>query len=246
MRIDIANFIIKSENKTLIDGVNLSIESGKITALIGASGSGKTILSTAIIGFLARNLKFSGEVLLDNQKVNPKWLFSNIMQNPRSAFNPLFSIKNSIIETMKARKTYGKDSDKEIERVLKSVLLDCSTLDLYPHQLSGGMLQRVMIAISILSKTKFLIADEPTSDLDLISQKGVLEILENLKNSGIGILLITHDFSVVARLADYIYVLNSGKIVEHAKSKEIFYHPKNEITKSMLKAHLSLYGEKLC
>ena len=243
MNIEARNFNIFYQDKLLVKNASLSISKGKVTALVGNSGSGKTVLSSALMGVVAKNLSISGELFLNNEPcINSKNLFCAIMQNPRTAFNPLFSIQDCIVETMRARKlTIDK---KLIIEELERLGLKSEVLSLYPHQLSGGMLQRVMILIALLSQANFLIADEATSDLDLLSQKAVLEILEGLKNR-FGILLITHDFGVVARLADEVLVMSDGEIVEREKVLDIFNNPRSKTVQDLLNAHLKLYGDDI-
>lgn len=233
----INNLSIKYENQFLVNNVNMSIKAKQITALLGLSGSGKSLIATAIMGYVASNLKLSGKIYQKNNTLNAN--IACIMQNPRTAFNPLFSIKNIFYETLKAKNL--KIDDKNIEEILNKVKLDTNILNLYPHECSGGMLQRVMIALALISKASFIIADEPTSDLDLISQAAILNILEDISKE-VGILLITHDFGVVARLANYVYVMNNSQIIEEANCIEIFKNPKNQITKDLINSHLSLYG----
>ena len=225
----------------LLDEISLKIQSGKIVALLGSSGSGKSLIATTIMGYLANNLKMSGDIALKSDEVlKDKLAF--IMQNPRTAFNPLFSIRNCVYESLEAR---GLEKDNvRIVNVFNSVGLEESVLNLHPHECSGGMLQRVMIAIALLSNTSFIIADEPTSDLDLLSQAAVLDILESLKiHENMGILLITHDFGVVARLADYVYIIENGRIIEQNDCLELFLNPKTDLSTKLIKAHLALYGE---
>lgn len=235
-KIIVKNLNIFYKDTALVNDVSMNIQSGKITALLGLSGSGKSLIATAIMGYVANNLKLSGSICLgDNSKQN----IACIMQNPRTAFNPLFSIKNCFYETLKARNL--KIDNEYIKEILNKVKLNESVLNLYPHECSGGMLQRIMIALALVSRAKFIIADEPTSDLDLISQAAVLDILEEI-SSKIGILLITHDFGVVARLADYVYVMDNARIVEEATCIDIFKNPQANITKELINSHLSLYG----
>ncbi|MBZ7994778.1 ABC transporter ATP-binding protein [Campylobacter canadensis] len=225
----------------LLDEINIKVSSGKIIALLGSSGSGKSLLATTIMGYLANNLKLSGNISLKSgEALKNKLAF--IMQNPRTAFNPLFSIRNCVYESLQA---WGLKKDIErIKNVFNSVGLEENILSLYPHECSGGMLQRVMIAIALLSNASFIIADEPTSDLDLLSQAAVLDILEKLKQEkNMGILLITHDFGVVARLADYVYIIEEGKIIEQNDCLKLFLNPKTSLSSNLIKAHLALYGE---
>lgn len=235
----IDSLTIKNGDLVLVDDVSIELSSDKIVALIGKSGSGKTLTVSAINQMIPSNLSAKFELFLDDKKLDKKLvkrLFSNIMQNPRTAFNPLHAIKFTVKESLKAL-NLKFDKDKILE-IFNEVNLSSDVYDMYPFELSGGMLQRVMIAIALLQETPFLIADEPTTDLDLLVQKNVLDILKKINK---GILIITHDAGVVAKLADEVYVMDSGKIVEFGSSKEIFYSPKCDATKRLLKAHFDLY-----
>lgn len=234
--IKVNNLSIFENEKTIVDNINFSLTFGKTLALLGPSGSGKSLIATAIMGYVASNLRLNADIAFEN--INQKQDLAFIMQNPRTAFNPLFTISNCILESLKAKNI--KRNDDKINEVLKSVELDKSILKLYAHQCSGGMLQRVMIAIALLSDAKFIIADEPTSDLDLLSQKAVLDILKKLN---IGLLLITHDFGVVAHLADDVCVIESGRILEKNTCINLFKSPKTQLSKNLINAHLALYGD---
>lgn len=240
--VKIKNLNIFLKEKRLLIDINLSLQSGKITALIGKSGSGKTIIATSLNGFLASNLSLNSELILNEEKIKsfPKGFFANIMQNPASAFNPLHTMGYTAKESLKALSL--KFDKNEVIETFKSVGLSQKVYELYPFEMSGGMLQRAMISIALLQKSPFIIADEPTTDLDLIVQSKILNILKNIcKEKNVGILLITHDFGVVAKMADDVFVIDSGEIIENANVKEIFNNPKHEITKTLINAHLSLY-----
>lgn len=371
--LEIKNLSVASAQKSLVNGIDLRLQSGKITALVGKSGSGKTLSALAICGFLPPNLRCEGEILLDgaqirngelvrenskkfslsrslfkngsrssgaansargdisggaglnlrgdelaggsaNEKPQIKtgaaeilqsgengifqndvtWnfrrldrqegpcglnlkddeaqavlqpsaqkqphnstsqstaqrgsgkIFANIMQNPRTAFNPLLSMRAHIVETMRAAGGFGEGARGEIAQTLRSVGLDESVLGLYPHQLSGGQLQRVMIALALFTRARFIIADEPTTDLDLAVQSTILRLLRQIASErGIGILLITHDFGVTASIADRVAVMSEGEIVERGSVREIFAAPQQAVTKELIAAHLSLYGGEL-
>nr|WP_314119614.1 ATP-binding cassette domain-containing protein [uncultured Campylobacter sp.] len=357
--LEIKSLSVASAQKSLVNGVNLRLQSGKITALVGKSGSGKTLSALAICGFLPPNLRCEGEILLDgaqirngelvrenskkfslsrnlfkngsrgsgaadgaqnlgaansvrgdisggaglnlrgdelaggsaNEKPQIKAsanekprirtsggvgedlkggatkilqngedkilqsaaaqrgggkIFANIMQNPRTAFNPLLSMLAHIAETMRAAGSFGEGARGEIAQTLRSVGLDESALGLYPHQLSGGQLQRVMIALALFTRARFIIADEPTTDLDLAVQSTILRLLRQIASErGIGILLITHDFGVTASIADRVAVMSEGEIVERGSVREIFAAPQQAVTKELIAAHLSLYGGEL-
>lgn len=356
--LEIKNLSVASAQKSLVNGIDLRLQSGKITALVGKSGSGKTLSALAICGFLPPNLRCEGEILLDgaqirngelvrenskkfslarslfkngsrsggaadgvqnlgaansargdisggaglnlrgyelagsaNEKPQIKAseseeprirtsggvgedlkggatkilqngedkilqsaaaqrgsgkIFANIMQNPRTAFNPLLSMRAHIVETMRAAGGFGEGARGEIAQTLRSVGLDESVLGLYPHQLSGGQLQRVMIALALFTRARFIIADEPTTDLDLAVQSTILRLLRQIASErGIGILLITHDFGVTASIADRVAVMSEGEIVERGSVREIFAAPQQAVTKELIAAHLSLYGGEL-
>lgn len=356
--LEIKSLSVASAQKSLVNGIDLWLQSGKITALVGKSGSGKTLSALAICGFLPPNLRCEGEILLDGAQIrngklvreNSKKfslsrslfkngsrssgaadgvqnldvtdsargdisggaglnlrgdelagsaneepqiktsagekprirtsggasedlkgsageilqngedkilqsaaaqrgsgkIFANIMQNPRTAFNPLLSMRAHIAETMRAAGSFGEGARGEIAQTLRSVGLDESVLGLYPHQLSGGQLQRVMIALALFTRARFIIADEPTTDLDLAVQSTILRLLRQITSErGIGILLITHDFGVTASIADRVAVMSEGEIVERGSVREIFAAPQQAVTKELIAAHLSLYGGEL-
>lgn len=216
------NLCIANGDRILLEGVGFEIVAGETTALMGTSGSGKSLSSLALQGIIARNLKLvSGEVLLDGRVLDEREIvegrgkiYSSILQNPRTCFNPLLSLKSHIKESLDALgKEYVQD---EVERILGEVGLESSALAHYPHELSGGMLQRAMIAISLLSGARFIIADEATTDLDMVVEYRILELLKRLqKERGLGILLISHDRRVVEFMADRAYMIDRGKMCEY-------------------------------
>ncbi|MDL0089965.1 ATP-binding cassette domain-containing protein [Campylobacter gastrosuis] len=209
--------------------IKFSLKRSKITALIGKSGSGKSLSAAAIFGFTPPNFKSSTKIGVSTDKI------AMIMQNPRTAFNPLLTLY-----------THAKESGASKAQILEAfsdAQLQEAVLKKYPFELSGGMLQRAMIALSILKKPEFLIADEPTTDLDLIMQSKILELLLNLRaKKGLGILLITHDFGVVYKMADEILVMSGGKIVERGSKDEIFNAPKTAYTKELLGSYYAFKG----
>lgn len=217
-RLALANISVSFGAKPLLTDISISLECGQITALIGRSGSGKTLCALALQGLLPPNLTISGEVLLDDSPYKPSLrkrrakspIVISILQNPRTYFNPLYTIKSHIAESLRA---WGKPYDlKQISSLLHRLGLDSSVLHRYAFEMSGGELQRVMILIALLADAQFLIADEPTSDLDAIATKELLEILRRAaKELGKGVLLITHDHRLM-RIADVSYHIDSGKI----------------------------------
>ncbi|WP_395148853.1 ABC transporter ATP-binding protein [uncultured Helicobacter sp.] len=228
--IHIKNLSVCANDTLLLDSINLSITRGAITALLGASGSGKSLCMRTISNSLPSNLtQICGTISIDNSPMhNASTYISHILQNPQSYFNPLFSIRSHCQETLKVlHKPYDTH---HIHRTFKeSGFKDTdieSVLNAYPFMLSGGMLQRAMIAIALLRETPFLLADEPTSNLDTHTQEEILATLVKLRDTKhIGILLVTHDMSIVARLADRFYTIQKGK-VHTSKREDIILPPK--------------------
>lgn len=216
----IKNLSVCAGDVCLLDSINLTLARGTMTALLGASGSGKSLCMRALSASLPTNLtQTSGEILLNGFPLSRdhSTLFSHILQNPQSYFNPLFSIQSHCHETLKAlRKTYDKSRVYQAfrESGFRSDEIE-SVLGAYPFMLSGGMLQRAMIAIALLRESPFLLADEPTSNLDAHIQEEILATLLSLRDSKhIGILLITHDVAMAARLADRFYHIDKGYMRE--------------------------------
>ncbi|CAM3469493.1 nickel ABC transporter permease subunit NikC [Helicobacter labetoulli] len=205
----------------LLSSIDLELKRGECVALLGRSGSGKSLIAYALQSFLADNLtQTSGEVRLNGVVVNPisyrGRAFISIMQNPRTCFNPLLTLHAHCKESLKALK---KPYDKAfILECFQQARLDSKYLESYPFELSGGMLQRAMIALALLTQAPFIIADEPSSDLDKRKADEILSTLKNLqKQKSLGILLITHDLEVVAQNADSVNVISQGKIIEKGK-----------------------------
>lgn len=254
--LEIKNLNVSFGEKQLVQDVNLTLRMDKITGLIGQSGSGKSLTSLEILGFLPPNLRGKCEIWLDGERINfRKGFFANVMQNPRTAFNPLNSMKSHAKETIKARNLREKfhtqnganlkdkfdrnsNINDEIKSAFKSAGLSEDVLELYPPQMSGGMLQRAMIALTLLARPKFIIADEPTTDLDLLSQKKVLDMLSDLAiKSGVGMLIITHDFGVIRHICDEVFVMENGRLIEHGSVADVFENPQSDGAKQIIGAY---------
>ena len=254
--LEIKNLNVSFGEKQLVQDVNLTLRMDKITGLIGQSGSGKSLTSLEILGFLPPNLRGKCEIWLDGERINfRKGFFANVMQNPRTAFNPLNSMKSHAKETIKARNLREKfhiqnganlkdkfdrnlNINDEIKSAFKSAGLSEDVLELYPPQMSGGMLQRAMIALTLLARPKFIIADEPTTDLDLLSQKKVLDMLSDLAiKSGVGMLIITHDFGVIRHICDEVFVMENGRLIEHGSVTDVFENPQSDGAKQIIGAY---------
>jgi len=249
-RIDLQNLVLEAD-RPLVKGVSLTLRRGRVLALVGGSGSGKSLTCAAMLGVLPAGVRqTAGQILADGRLIAPDCLrgmkIATIMQNPRSAFNPLHTMTTHARETCLA---LDKPSDaRALIAALEAVGLEEASrvLKLYPFEMSGGMLQRMMIAIVMLCDAPFIIADEPTTDLDAVAQSRILELLDSIMQTRApGMLLVTHDMGVVARLADDVAVMDNGVIVEQGEVDALFRAPTHPVTRGLVSAHLALYGMEL-
>ncbi|ELW9442246.1 nickel import ATP-binding protein NikD [Pluralibacter gergoviae] len=243
--------IILEAGRPLVHGVSLTLRRGRTLALVGGSGSGKSLTCAALTGTLPAGVRQTGgQILADGAAGSPQRLrgtaIATIMQNPRSAFNPLLTMAAHLRETCRA---LGRPADDAtLRHALAAVGLEQAgrVLKCYPFEMSGGMLQRVMIAVALLAEAPFMIADEPTTDLDAVAQARILDLLDAIMHrQRPGLLLVTHDMGVVARLADDVAVMHEGRIVEQRDVAALFRTPQHPVTRSLIAAHLALYGEEL-
>lgn len=249
-QIELNNITLQAA-QPLVHGVTLTLKRGRVLALVGGSGSGKSLTCAAALGILPAGVRqTAGEIRADGKAVSPSALrgikIATIMQNPRSAFNPLHTMATHARETCRA---LGRPADDAtLIAALEAVGLEKASraLTLYPFEMSGGMLQRMMIAMAVLSDAPFIIADEPTTDLDVVAQARILDLLAQIMQSRApGMLLVTHDMGVVARLADDVAVMAHGKIVEQGDVETLFRAPQHTVTRGLVGAHLALYGREL-
>jgi nickel transport system ATP-binding protein len=248
-----ATAVIDGQRRLLVDDLSLTVRQGRILALVGASGSGKSMTCSAALGVLPPGVEQThGHVTIDGVAYDAAALrgrhVATIMQNPRSAFNPVRSMRDHADETLRALGMQVSGAAARIKDCMRSAGLEDvdNILGLHAFEMSGGMLQRMMIALALLSEAPFLFADEPTTDLDLVVQLRVLELLEKLvRERDLGVLLVTHDMGVVARLADDVAVLDHGRLVEQAPVMDVFHAPRHAMTRTLVAAHLSLYGMEL-
>ena len=249
-QIELRNMVIEAD-KPLVKGVSLTLKRGRVLALVGGSGSGKSLTCAAALGVLPAGVRqTSGQVLADGSRISPQSLrgkmVATIMQNPRSAFNPLHSMATHARETCLA---VGQPADDNaLLAALRAVGLEDvhRVLRLYPFEMSGGMLQRMMIAMALLCDAPFIVADEPTTDLDAVAQARILDLLGSIMQTRApGMLLVTHDMGVVARLADDVAVMDHGVIVEQGDVEAVFHAPQHRVTRNLVAAHLALYGMEL-
>lgn len=247
------DFHLDSQIINALDDVNLHIRPQETLILAGESGSGKTITALSITRILPRsakinsgsNIYFSGKDLLQLEekeliRVRGKEI-AYIFQEPTSYLNPVYSIGNQITETIMLHQSKSKkESYQEAWELLRQVKINDPErviLD-YPHQLSGGMNQRVFIAMALACKPKLLIADEPTTSLDVTIEADILRLLAELKNKlGFSLLFITHNLSIAKRIGERIYIMHRGKIVEEGDSKKIFNSPEHFHTRELIGAY---------
>jgi nickel transport system ATP-binding protein len=245
-------FTKKKEN--ILKNINFSLKENMCLGILGESGSGKSMICKAIAGLLPDNCKYNGEIFFENTEIlNLKdkkkrdlrgSQICMVIQNPMTAFNPLFTIENQMLETIFAHKkitknealdlitsSFEKMNLKDIDKILKK----------YPQQLSGGMLQRIMIALTISLNPKIIIADEPTTAIDVINQVEILKELKKIREEfKTTMIFISHDLSILNSICDEIIVVSQGKIIEHNSTNNIINNPQNEITKTLIDTRFKL------
>ena len=237
------------ESKKVVDNINIDIPKGKTVAIVGESGSGKTLSALSILKLLPDNANINYGSIIFNKKDLLKLplkeiekirgnRISTIFQEPMSSLNPLHKIDKQIKEIITTHNELtSQDLNQTVLKLLKEVNLEdlSNRPNIYSYELSGGQRQRVMIAMSIANNPDLLIADEPTTALDVTVQQQILELLNKIQEQRkMSILFISHDLGVVNKIADYIYVMKDGKIIEHGEKSEIFQNPKEEYTKQLV------------
>jgi len=245
-----------------VDGISLQVKEGETLGLVGESGSGKTVTALSILRIVPRpgkiiggRILYRGENLLEKkenemQKIRGKEI-AYIFQDPATSLNPVLSIAQQSIEVIRRHQNVNKQEalEKAIE-LLRLVEIPDPKIRIwnYPHQLSGGMKQRMAVARALSCQPSLLLADEPTTNLDVTIQAQILELMKSLKNKlGMSMVLITHDMGIVADMADRITVLYAGRVCESASTRTIFYNPMHPYTEALLTAvpHLAMKKEKL-
>ena len=234
-----------------VDDVDFELEDGKSMGIAGESACGKSTLGLSFIRMLSGG-KTEGEILFDGNSIlemkesdfdeKYRWKkISMVFQGAMNSLDPVFTIKEQFVEILKQHNFDG-DAKQVILDAIHSVSLDEPILKTYPHELSGGMKQRVVIAMALLLKPKFVIADEPTTALDVLIQAQIVNLLKNLKKDGMSFMLITHDLAVLSEIADKIGIMYGGHMVEFGSSEEIYKNPKHPYTQGLLESIPTLKG----
>jgi oligopeptide/dipeptide ABC transporter ATP-binding protein len=251
-------FKTRSGDVRAVDGVSFSVDRGKTLGIVGESGCGKSVTALSIMGLLVPAARIeTGSVTFDGRdltKLSDRELedvrgrqIAMIFQDPMTSLNPTLTIGLQLTETMRRHlELSAADAQKRAMQLLEEVHIPNARqrLDDYAHRYSGGMRQRVMIAIALSCNPKLLIADEPTTALDVTVQAGILDLLEELRDEHeMSMIIITHDMGVVAEAADDIAVMYAGQIVEQASAEELFDHPEHPYTEALLGALPQLEGE---
>ncbi len=232
-----------------VDHIDFHVDAGEVLCIVGESGCGKSVTSLSVMGLLGRGGEVTeGSVLFDGKQLlglTEKELdqirgnsLTMIFQDPLTSLNPVFTIGNQLTESIRTHKNLTKKQayEQAVSLLQKVGMPDAkSMMKKYPHTLSGGMRQRVMIAMALACDPKLLIADEPTTALDVTIQAQIMALLKDLqKESGMAMILITHDIGLVAQMADRVLVMYAGQIIEEAPVKELFANPKHPYTRALL------------
>ncbi|NLD33471.1 MAG: ABC transporter ATP-binding protein [Clostridiales bacterium] len=244
-------FPTESGEVRAVNGINFSLERGKVLGIVGESGSGKSVTAYSILRILDNPGRITqGEILFEETDITklPRnqmrqirgSKISIIFQDPMTSLNPVYTVGNQLMEAIRLHTSRNRQQAQE--RALEMLELvgvnePKKRLKQYPYQLSGGMRQRVMIAMALACEPDILIADEPTTALDVTIQAQILELMQELKNKlGMAIIMITHDLGVIAEMCDEIIVMYAGRVCERGTADEIFYNPRHEYTKGLLRS----------
>ena len=245
-------FYLKRGAVKAVDGVDLDVDKGEVVGLAGESGSGKSTIGYSIMRLVpppgkivSGKILFDGEdiLALDEKTFSKKYRWKKIamvFQGSMSGFTPVFKIRDQIVEVLKVHGWKG-DYDERVNELFKMVNMDPSLADKYPHELSGGQKQRAFIAMALALNPELLIADEPTTALDVIVQEYVVNLLKKLnKELNLSIIFITHDLALLSEIADRVYVIYAGKVMESGPSEVIFKSPRHPYTKLLIASIPSL------
>ena len=247
----------KTENGIVhaVDDVSFSLADGESIGIAGESACGKSTLGLSIIRIVQGGKISSGDIVLEGKSIlkmsesefakNVRWKdVSMVFQGAMNSLDPVFTVEEQFIEILKQHH-YDRDYKQRMSEIVNSVGLTQEVLKKYPHELSGGMKQRIVIAMALLLRPKFVIADEPTTALDVLVQAQIINLLKKLKKEGMSIMLITHDLAIISEMAEKIGIMYAGKMVEFGNASEIYKNPKHPYTQGLLKSIPRLKGEKV-
>ena len=234
----------QGEKVHAVDHISFSLERNESIGIAGESGCGKSTLGLAIMRTLQDNASITGDIIFEDRTIseisdsdftkNFRWKqISMVFQAAMNSLDPVFTIKKQFEEILKKHEFKG-DHQQTIESSIATVGLPHSVLDKYPHELSGGMKQRVVIAMALILNPKIVIADEPTTALDVLVQAQIMVLLKNLKKNGLSIMLISHDLGILSEIAEKIGIMYAGQIVEFGNLSDIYKNPKHPYTISLL------------
>lgn len=254
------SFAREGKRVEVVSGVTITIPKGKIVGVVGESGCGKTVTALSAMRLIPEppgsidtgEIIFDGSNLLNYSDRDMRSVRGNrismIFQEPISSLNPVFTVGDQIGEALSTHQNLSKDEqrDRVIELLtLVGIPAPERRINNYPHEMSGGMSQRVMIAMALACNPEVLIADEPTTALDVTIQAGILELINELREKmGMAVLLITHDLGIIAEVADEVYVMYAGKVVEHGYTADIFKEPRHPYTVGLLNSVPDLHENK--
>ncbi len=244
------SFLDNTDNNIVVNNISFSLKKGEILAIVGESGAGKSITAYSIMQLLNKDtvsisgsIKYNGNELINLREKELNNIrgkkIAMIFQNPTSCMNPVYNVGNQIIEVIKTHNKTTKKKDAKLEaiNILKYVGINFpeKRMKQFPHELSGGMCQRIMIALALVNTPDILIADEPTTSLDAVTQAKILQLIKKINiETNMSVILITHDINVAKNIAHNVIVMKDGKIVEKDEANKIFSNPQNNYTKHLL------------
>ena len=248
------DLVTRRQKKRIVDHVEFEVYPGECLGILGESGSGKSMSLKAVLGLLDRNLQVSGQAVFEGENLigfpreELRKIRGNqigmVLQNPMTCFDPLYRIGSQMAETFAMHTDWNGEKIRKVSlKVLEQMKIHDGeeVLQKYPHQLSGGMLQRIMIGIAMALSPELLIADEPTTAIDAITQYEILEEFERIKREKkTAMIFITHDLGAISKVADRIIVMNSGRIVDQGDFHHILHHAKDPYTRMLVEKRLAV------
>lgn len=248
------DLVTRRQKKRIVDHVKFEVYPGECLGILGESGSGKSMSLKAVLGLLDKNFQVSGQAVFDDKNLigapgeELRKLRGNqigmVLQNPMTCFDPLYRIGSQMAETFAMHTDWNGEKIRSVSlEVLDQMRIHdgAEVLEKYPHQLSGGMLQRIMIGIAMALSPELLIADEPTTAIDAITQYEILEEFERIKGEKkMAMIFITHDLGAISKVADRIMVMNSGQIVDQGDFHHILHHAKDPYTRLLVEKRMAV------